>query len=54
MICSLLMWLPGGIALAVHGNLQQALAAPAAALLYGVLRRPSVVRRKALKDDEED
>jgi ABC-2 type transport system permease protein len=53
-ICTLLMWLPGGIALAVHGNLQQALAAPAAALLYGVLRRPSVVRRKALKDDEED
>lgn len=54
MICTLLMWLPGGIALAVHSNLLQALAAPAAALLYGGLRRPSVVRRKALKDDEED
>ncbi|PWW07383.1 ABC-2 type transport system permease protein [Paenibacillus cellulosilyticus] len=53
-VCTLLMWLPGGIALAVHGNPLQALAAPAAALLYGMLRRPSVVRRKALKDDEED
>jgi len=53
-ICTLFMWLPGGIALAVHGSVLQAVAAPAAALLYAVLRRPSAVRRKALKDDEED
>ncbi|GMK41120.1 ABC transporter permease [Paenibacillus sp. CCS19] len=53
-ICTLLMWLPGGIALVIHDSVLQAVAAPAAALLHGVLRRPSAVRRKALKDDEED
>ncbi|GFN30983.1 ABC transporter permease [Paenibacillus xylaniclasticus] len=54
LIIAILLWLPCGIVLAVQEELIPALLAPAVILLYAAVVRPGGVRRKVVKETEED